>query len=189
MNRCFCAQSLRMLIVLGLTAISSSACRQKCDVGIGHVGVIRLGDSKDQVLKQLANRYSVMEPAAHGQEATLIARAHDGNTDKPALVVYFRAGLVSIIDSYEQCATPEGIGPGVTLGRALQVYAGGKIAPTDLGYCVWFPPNEEITFLLDQRDVPDHLRNIPDDVFSADNERDILRLANARISAVRVTAR
>jgi hypothetical protein len=112
----------------------------------------------------------------------------DGSSDEPAFVVGLSSGRVFLIDSTERCATVEGIGPGVTLGRAQQIYGAGKTDPTDSGYFVWFPPRGQIEFLLDQRDIPKELRDIPDDVFSADNERAILGLSQARVSAVRVNA-
>lgn len=179
---------LRVLMVLGVAASLCPACRQQCEIRTGQAGVVRLGASKDEVLKVLVNRYSVVEPAVPGQQTTLIVRAHGAPADQPAFVVGFHAGLVSIIDSYERCATAEGAGPGVTLGRAQQIYGAGRIDPTDIGYFVWFTQKKGTEFLLDQRDIPERLRNIPDDVLSPDNERDILGLTAARITAVRVEA-
>ncbi len=43
-------------------------------------------------------------------------------------------------------------------------------------------------FLLDERDIPISLRDIPDDVISSRQERQILNLQNARLEMTRVSA-
>lgn len=177
------------LMVVGLALTSLTACREDCEVGSGHVGPLRMGAAKDEVLKLIVRHYAVTEQSTPGHAPTLLARARGGRDARTAFVVSLDAGRVSQIDSYERCATPLGVGPGVTLGRAQEIYGAGKIALTELGYFLRFPPNDEIAFLLDQRDIPASLHQVAAGPLSPDNERAVLGLAKARILAVRVTKR
>jgi hypothetical protein len=76
----------------------------------------------------------------------------------------------------------------VTLGRAQQVYGRARIDPTDSGYFIWFERTPGVMFLLDRRDIPISLRDIPDDVISPRQERQILNLHKTRLAMTRVSA-
>ena len=82
---------------------------------------------------------------------------------------------------------PNGIDLRSNLGAVLDAYGKGKIDPTEAGYYVWFDKLPGISFLISNHDVPKSLRNIPDDVFTNNHERKILKLRNAKIKSIRVS--
>ena len=104
------------------------------------------------------------------------------------MIIGLDSDRVFLIDSYEGCVTKEGIGPGMTLGRAQEAYGRGQLDPTDLGYFIWFDRKPGVMFLIDERDIPASLRGIADDASSPERERHILSLQSARIVMARVGA-
>jgi hypothetical protein len=102
------------------------------------------------------------------------------------MIIGLAADRVFLIDSYEGCVTKEGIGPGMTLGRAQKAYGRGQLDPTDLGYFVRFDRKAGVKFLIDERDIPAPLRGIADDAISPEQERQILSLQSARFLMARV---
>lgn len=154
-------------IVASLLALSSLACGQSCEIDEDRVGVVRIGGSKAEIMVQLSSRYAVAELVQHGAAPAVVARRRgDGTDTKPLVVVNFDADRAFLIDSYERCATKEGVGPGTTLGRAQEIYGRGRIDSTDLGYFVWFDRKKGLRFLLGEQDMPTSLRGIPDDVLT-----------------------
>lgn len=174
-------------ILTPLLAVPCLAYGQSCDIDADHIGDIRIGGSKAEVLAQLSSRYTVTEPKQQATVPTLIARLHgDSSNSRPLVVVNFVNDHAFLIDSYEPCVTKEGVGRGTTLERARQVYGQGSIDPTDLGYFVWFGRKKGVMFLLDSEGIPASSRGIPDDVLTPERERQILSLGKVRIVAVRV---
>lgn len=174
-------------ILVFLLVLPFPACGQSCEIDADRVGDVRIGASKAEVLARLSSRYAVAELAQQGAAPALVARRRSGGTNsRPVVVVNFDADRAFLIDSHEPCATKEGVGPGMTLGRAQEIYGRGRVDPTDLGYFVWFERKKGVMLLLDDQDIPTSLRGIPDDVLTPDHERQILSLAKARIVAVRV---
>jgi hypothetical protein len=164
------------------------ACGGTCEVDANRVDGARIGTSKAVLLNQLSSRYAVTEPVRHGGSPILVARGRNSESNsRPLVVITFDGDHAFLIDSYEPCATKEGVGPGVTLAQAQERYGRGNLDPTDAGYFIWFERKKGILFLLDDRDIPKPLRGIPDDAMTPALERKILRVGNARIVAVRVT--
>jgi hypothetical protein len=150
------------------------------------VGDVRIGGSKAEILGQLASRYVVTELKQQGAAPAIVARRRgDGSDSKPLVVVNFDADRAFLIDSYEPCATREGVGPGTTVGRAQEICGPGRIDPTDLGYFIWFERKKGVLFLLEDQDIPTSLRAIPDDVLTPE-PRSSSKLI---ISAVSLTSR
>jgi hypothetical protein len=177
------------LLVCGCLIAASSACAQPCEIDPSSIGGVRIGASKADVVAQLSGRYSVAEEAKPGSSPTLVARARTEVANvKPAMIIGLDSDRVFLIDSHEGCVTKEGIGPGMTLGRAQEAYGRGQLDPTDLGYFIWFDRKAGVMFLIDERDIPASLRGIADDAISPEQEREILSLQNARIVMARVAA-
>jgi hypothetical protein len=51
---------------------------------------------------------------------------------------------------------------------------------------VYFERSKKLSFLLDNSAIPKRLRNIPDDVFTEDQEKEILRLKHVRIKVIKI---
>jgi hypothetical protein len=174
-------------ILAPLLALPFLACGQSCEIDGDRIGDVRIGGSKEDTMAQLSSRYAVTELTQQGAAPTLVARRRgDGTESRPLVVVTFNDDRAFLIDSYELCATREGVGPGTTVGRAQQIYGLGRIDSTDLGYFVWFERKMGVMFLLEDQDIPTSLRGIPDDVLTPEHERQILSLGQAKIVAARV---
>lgn len=190
MTRLRCLQrSIRISAVLTiLFAWPLVACGQVCEIDADRVDGARIGASKAVLLEQLSSRYAVTESVRPGATPTLVARqpGSDANS-RPLVVINLDGDHAFLIDSYEPCATAEGVGPGVTLAQAQRRYGRGNLDTTDAGYFVWFERKKGVLFLLDDRDIPKSLRRVPDDAMTPPLERQILRIGKARIVAVRVT--
>src|SRR5256885_1452384 len=96
--------------VLGLPVL---ACGQSCEIDGDRVGVVRIGESRAEILAQLSSRYAVTELKQQGAAPAMVARRRgDGTDSRPLVVVNFNNDRAFLIDSYEPCATREGVGPG-----------------------------------------------------------------------------
>jgi hypothetical protein len=161
-----------------------------CEIEADRVDGARIGASKAVLLEELSSRYAVTEPVRNGVTPTLVARRRGSDANsRPLVVINLDGDHAFLIDSYEPCATKEGVGPGMTLAQAQKRYGRGNLDPTDAGYFIWFERKKGVLFLLDDRDIPKSLRGIPDDVMTPARERQILRIGKARIVGVRVTGR
>jgi hypothetical protein len=61
---------------------------------------------------------------------------------------------VLFIDIYGDYRTREGIGCGSTIEDAMRAYGAAKLSPTDEGYLLYFDTLKNITFLLNNNDLP-----------------------------------
>jgi len=175
-----------VLAAFGFLLVAPSPARaEECRIEGDSIAGVRIGASKAEVIAQLSARYSVSEETKPYPKLIARAGVADG---RPAMVIELNADRVFLIDSSEKCLTKKGIGPGVTLGRAQQVYGRARVDPTDSGYFIWFDRTPGVMFLLDDRDIPLALRDIPDDVISLRQERQILSLRKARLEMTRVSA-
>jgi len=93
---------------------------------------------------------------------------------------------VFLIDVYALFSTDKNIHPGSILSKLLDTYGKGRINPTDAGYYVFFDEMPGIQFLINSKDIPQALQNIPDDVITEKQEKEILNLKKARISAIQI---
>ena len=178
-----------VFVMLGfLIGAPPVTCAQQCQIEAGSVAGIRIGAVKADVIARLSAGYSLAEETKAGSSPRVIARARIGPAGgATAFVIGLDSDRVFLIDSYEKCVTKEGIGPGVTLGRAQAAYGRARIDPTDMGYFVWFDRKPGVMFLLDDSDIPASLRGIPDDVISSAQERKILGVKKARIVMTRLS--
>jgi hypothetical protein len=176
----------RMLPLMFLSATGVD-CAPLCQITPTQIGVVRLGADRAEVIKALEGQYSVTVDERPGAAATLSARPKNKKESQPVVIANLTSNRVFLVDSYEDCPTAEGIGPGVTLARARETYGQGHVEPSDLGYFVWFVKKEGVLFLLDNNDIPVRLKGIADDALSSESEREIFQLENVRISAVRIS--
>jgi hypothetical protein len=176
--------------VLSIVSLPHVAIGQSCLIDAGRVGDLRIGATKAEIVATLSSRYVVNEQTQPGAAPTLVGRRRsDAIGSGPAVVVNLDGDRAFLIDSYERCATKEGVGPGTTLGHAQAAYGRGQLDSTDLGYFVWFDRKKGVMFLLEDKDIPSSLRRLPDDVLTPAQESKILEVSKARILAVRVAAR
>jgi hypothetical protein len=176
-----------ILAVLAIGTLHGAFARAEegCRIGKYSVGPVSLGDSGMVVAERLpAPRYEVSTSRPPGSAAEVVVKASGVLRLKCALD---SGGKVFAIDVYDPgCTTDEGIGPGSNLSSTLRAYGEGKIDPTDRGYFVFFDRLQGIEFLIDNRDIPPKLRDIPDDVLQKAQEQELLSLENAKISMVEV---
>lgn len=184
------AASIRTLAVLAIQfGWPFTAWSQACEIDVDRVNGIKIGASTAVIREQLSSRYDVAEVAQPGAAPTLIAsprRNRSGSNSRPEVVISFVRDRAFLIDSYEPCATKEGIGPGTRLAQAQERYGRGNVDPTEKGYFIWFERKKGVMFLLDDRDIPRSLRGIQDDVITPAQEGQILGLGKAKIIAVRL---
>src|SRR5687767_11951187 len=102
---------------------------------------------------------SMSSDESHPRTATILAarrKSEAGGT--PVFVLNLVSNRVFLIDSYEPCTTAEGVGPGVNLARAQEIYGVSDLEASDIGYFVTFQKKPGIQFLLDERDLPEPLQ-------------------------------
>ena len=157
-----------------------------CEISRDQVDGVRIGMSRAEVLSLLSARYAVADVAPHGATRRVEARLRQDRSSRPIVIVEFDQDRAFLIDSYERCVTKDGVGPGLTLGDFQRRYGRGNLDPTDLGYFISFARQPGLTFLIDNQDVPQSLRGLPDDVMTPAQEGQILNLGKATIIAVRV---
>jgi len=165
------------------------ACGEACEINRNQVGAVRIGMSRTEVLRLLSARYAVADVASRGATRRVEARPRQAQSSRPIVIVEFDRDRAFLIDSYERCATKDGVGPGLRLGEFQRRYGRGNLDPTDLGYFISFARQPGLTFLIDNQDVPKPLRGLLDDAITAGEESQILSLSRATIVAVRVEGR
>jgi hypothetical protein len=150
----------------------------------GAVESVKIGDSAKKIFSTFESRYQVID-VTKPQCARAITLSRDKNTI--ATFSIDGDGRIFLIDIRGVFRTVENIGHGSTLAEAINLYGGGSVTPTDQGYLVTFEKMKNISFLLSNDDIPKDLRNIPDDVFTPDQEKRILGLGKARIIAIQIS--
>jgi hypothetical protein len=165
------------MLCMGMSpAIASSGLITQCGVNN-----IKIGDSTDKIYKTLMPKYKLK--TINHQSLKEI----DVFKDKKRIMhISITDNKVFLIDVYALYSTEKNIQPGSTLDSVLSAYGEGKVNPTDIGYFVWFKDYPGIQFLIDNNGVPEKLRDIPDDVIKEEQEKQILNLKKAKISAIQV---
>jgi hypothetical protein len=185
-----CASSL-------LYASSTHATDSKpmCDVQPGRINNIRLGGSIDQVFRTFEGNFEVSETKPREPEGPHIPRGPHTfdvreKSTREKWITFAVTNNNKILLAYVTgpCKTKKGIGPGSTLGQAIDAYGQPGLSPTDVGYYVGFRTLPRVGFLLDNSDIPKRLRGIPDDEVSPKEESDILKIHSARIVEIRLMA-
>jgi hypothetical protein len=93
---------------------------------------------------------------------------------------------IFLIDIFGNFKTKEGIGVGSLLSQTAKAYGKGSIQPSDSGYYVYFESYPGLMFLLNNSEIPEDLRDIPDDVITEEEENKILKLKNVKISTIQI---
>jgi hypothetical protein len=166
-----------------------------CEVQPGRINNIRLGGSIDQVFRAFEGNFEVSETKPQQPAGPHIPRGpHTFDVREKSTqekwVTFAVTNKNKILLAYVTgpCKTKKGIGPGSTLGQAIDAYGQPGLSPTDVGYYVGFRALPRVVFLLDNSDIPKRLRGIPDDEVSPKEESDILKIPGARIVEIRLMA-
>lgn len=96
-------------------------------------------------------------------------------------------GGIFFIDIRGAYVTKEGVGCGSTIEDAIKAYGSPSLSPEDEGYLLYFEKLKNISFLLNNNEIPKVLRNIPDDVFEKKDQDRILKHTKIHISAVKIS--
>jgi hypothetical protein len=150
----------------------------------GAVESVKIGDSAKKIFSTFESRFQVSD-VTKPQCARTITLSRDRNTI--AVFSIDGEGRIFLIEIRGIFRTVENIGHASTLADGMNLYGRGSVTPTDQGYLVTFEKMKGISFLLSNDDIPNELRNIPDDVFTPDQEKRILELGKARIVAIQIS--
>lgn len=166
-----------------------------CEVQQGQINNIRLGGSIDQIFHAFGGNFEVIEKKPQQPEGPHIPRGphtfdvrEKSSQEKWITFAVTNSNKILLAYVTGPCKTKKGIGPGSTLGQAIDAYGQPGLNPTDLGYYVGFRALPRVVFLLDNSDIPKRLRGIPDDEVSSKEESDILKIHSARIVEIRLMA-
>ena len=175
------AQHVHIFVLVLLSSLTSCTFAFSEGQTPSYVGVesVRIGDSKAKIFPLFQSKYQIKE------NHTTVSVLKDQKIIMNFLVDDH--DYIFGIDIYSDYFTEEGIGCGSTLLEAKRAYGPAKVVPTDPGYFIQFERVSGILFLLDNDDIPKVLRNIPDDVFSAEEERSVLATVDAKINRLEIT--
>ena len=173
-------------IVLSIVLFLGCADAYECVIKGSTIEKVGIGDPAEKVYSVFESRYRIIGEEKPHSVSTL--SLYQGNE------VIMKVSLdpdnrVLFIDAYDKCVTLKQIGVGSTLRELIKTYGKGQITPTDEGYLINFKSAKSLAFLLDDRDIPKRLRNIPDDVFNESQEKEILRLKNVRVCSIKIVSR
>lgn len=96
-------------------------------------------------------------------------------------------GEIFFIDIRGVYVTKEGVGCGSTVEDAVKAYGSPNLSSEDEGYLLYFEKLKNISFLLNNKEIPKRLRNIPDDVFEKKDQDRILKNTKIHILAVKIS--
>jgi hypothetical protein len=144
---------------------------------------VKIGDPGDKIFTTFKSRYQIIDNTKPGATRTIILFS-----DKQKAATFFvdQHNQIFMIEIYKGYQTQDKIGPGSTISQAIHIYGTGSITPTDVGYLMTFKKLNGIGFLLTNNDIPKEFRNIPDDVFTPEQEEKILSFGNVHISAIQI---
>lgn len=149
------------------------------------LGQIKIGDPESRIREVFSAGYDVAEQSGK----TAQRRVEVLQTSSKKRLYSFSLsndGNVVFIDIYAPCRNSDGIGLGSRLGDARKQYGKAKLEPTDTGYFVVFARIPTVGFMLNNDDIPEKLRKLPDDSITTKIERTILATSRARISQIRI---
>lgn len=151
----------------------------------GAVESIRIGDSVEKVFATFGSRFQLkdLRPANAVRTVTLLRGSEK--------VITFSIGpdnRIVLIDIFSDYVTEEGLGKGSALSQALRAYGEAMLTPTDQGYLLTFKKFSGVGFLLNNKDIPKKLRDIPDDTFTPNHEKKILALGAIKIVSIQMFA-
>lgn len=172
-----------MLILLICIFFSSYINATDCLIKDGAIADVGIGDTKEKIFSTFASKYQIVEKNKPNSVQTL------NLYQNKRLILKFSLDAdnkIIFVDAYGDCLTSEKIGIGTTISDAIKNYGKCSLTPTDEGYLINFEKTKKISFLLDNHAIPKRLRNIPDDVFTKKQEKEILNLKNVRIKSIKI---
>ena len=187
MNDLNCLARWRALGLLALFIVSSVHGEPACQVAKGRVNDIRLGAQVQAIHDILQKDFSVTEEARTRtlDPRVLVARENSSKKIWFYITVDGKERAV-FMDAVGPCLTADGIGIGSTFGQAIKVYGRPKVSPSDVGYLITFDKLPGVAFLLNDQDIPENLRGIPDDVFKPEHRKELLKHRGAKIVAIQL---
>lgn len=171
------------LISLICIFLSSYVNATDCLIKDGAIAGVGIGDMKEKIFSTFASNYQIVEKNKPNSVQTL------NLYQNKRLILRFSLDAdnkIIFVDAYGDCLTSEKIGIGTTISDAIRTYGKCSLTPTDEGYLIDFEKIKKISFLLDNHAIPKRLRNIPDDVFTKKQEKEILKLKDIRIKSIKI---
>lgn len=178
----------RLLLTITITLILAGIYMSAVGADLAHitqcsVDNIKIGDTFDRIYDVLRPKYTIKKT----KELDSLKEVAVLKGKKEVMHISLKDNKIFLIDVYALYSTTKNIHPGSKLSAVLSAYGIGKINPTDAGYFVYFEDYPGIQFLINDDDVPEKLRGIPDDVIKEEQEKQILCLKNAKISAIQIS--
>jgi len=149
----------------------------------GGIHGVRVGDPAEKIFSVFKSEYTIND--TKGTDSARLITLQLGKKNIAKFTIDTK-GKIFLIEVYADYVTQENIGCGSTLSEAISAYGKGKITPTDEGYIIEFQKKQGISFLLDNNDIPKELRNIPDDVFTPEQGKNIMSIGRIRILATQI---
>jgi hypothetical protein len=149
----------------------------------GAIDGVRVGDPAKKIFSVFNSRYIIKDTKKPGSARLIILQVGEKTVVKFSVDTNEKIFFIQVNADY---VTQENIGCGSTLSEAISAYGNGNLGPTDEGYTIEFQKKQGMSFLLNNNDIPKELRNIPDDVFTADQERKIMSIWGIRILAIQI---
>jgi|SRR6266850_1352843 len=149
------------------------------------LGSLNIGDPESKIRDVFATGYGITERSGGIAQRQVEVRKSLSN-EKLYSFSLSNDGRVVLIDVFSACKNADGIGTGSRLGDASKKYGKASLEATDAGYFVVYNTIPTVGFKLENKDLPQKLRNLPDDSISTKTERSILATSNARFSQIRI---
>lgn len=146
---------------------------------------LKVGDPETKIRELFGSGYKITEHSG-GMAQRRLDIGKSSSDESLYSFSLSNSERVIFIDILGACKNADGIGIGSRLGDARAKYGKAKLEPADIGYFVIFDRIPSIGFMLENKDLPKKLRNLPDDSMSAKSERSILATSNAKFSRVRI---
>ena len=146
---------------------------------------LKIGDPETKIREVFAKGYDIIEDSG-GMAQRRVEIRKSSSTLRLYSFSMNNSDQVIFIDIFSACKNADGIGIGSRLGDARKRYGKAKLESTDAGYFVIFDRIPTIGFMLENKDLPKKLRNLPDDSLSAKAERSILATPSAKFSQIRI---
>ncbi|MBI4378655.1 MAG: hypothetical protein HY578_06125 [Nitrospinae bacterium] len=178
-----------IFIIIGLLVCFSieTVLSNKLIIKDGVIESIKIGESAKKIFSIFKSRYRIDDVTKPHSVRTITLFRDSKKVITFSIDPTDPKERIFLIYVYSDYVTPENIGSGSTLFEAINVYGNGNIIPTDEGYMIAFNRLKGIAFLLNNDGIPKELQNIPDDVFTPEQEKKIMAFAKKiRISAIQI---
>jgi hypothetical protein len=176
----------RSIIIVGvlLILLVGSALAQNNLITNDGIEGIRIGDSANKILPYFQKPYQIIDKKE--QHAARTITVLKDNRRILEFSIDDKGGIF-FIDIRGVYVTKDGVGCGSTIEDAIKAYGSPSLSPEDEGYLLYFERLKNISFLLNNKEIPKELRNIPDDVFEKKDQDRILKNKKIHIRAVKIT--